>query len=77
MLLQGDPGTSIEMGVLRVGRSEAQKMSVVRAAVAFPPVESHMNGQVGIIQLETLQPGSVQQVATAIASLEKQGAKKN
>ena len=76
MLLQGDTGTAVEMGVLRVGRSEAQKMSVSRAMVSYPPVAGRLQGQVGIIQVPGLQPGHVKDVASQIASLEKQGAKK-
>ena len=76
MLLLGDAGTPVEMGVLRVGRSEAQKMSINRAMVSSPPVTGRMQGQVGVIQVENLQPGRVKDVATQVASLEKQGAKK-
>lgn len=76
MLMQGDNGSSIEMGVLRVGRSEASKMMVNRAMISYPNVTSHLQGQVGVIQLETLQPGRVKDVATQIVALEKQGAKK-
>jgi carboxyl-terminal processing protease len=76
ILMQGDAGTSLEMGVLRIGRSEATKMTVTRAMVSYPNVTGKLQGQVGIIQLESLQPGRVKEVAAQINSLEKQGAKK-
>ena len=75
-LLQGDPGTAVEFSVLRLQRTEAQKMSVVRAAIDSPPVTGRMDGSAGIIQVQGLQPGRVTDVAAQIAALEKQGAKK-
>ena len=75
-LLQGDAGTAVEIGVLRVQRTEAQKMSVVRAAITYPAVSGRMQGNTGIIQVQTLLPGRVKEVANQISALEKQGAKK-
>jgi carboxyl-terminal processing protease len=75
-LLQGDAGTAVEIGVLRVQRTEAQKMSVVRAAIVYPAVTGKMQGSAGIIQVQSLLPGRVKDVAAQIAALEKQGAKK-
>jgi len=76
LLLQGDAGTPVEFTVLRVRRSEAQKMSVMRAPIGYPPVAGRMQGTTGIIQVQTLQAGRVKDVAAEIASLEKQGAKR-
>src|SRR6266853_606021 len=75
-LLQGDPGTTVEISVLRVQKTEAQKMSVMRAAITYPAVTGKLQGATGIIQVQTLQPGRVKDVAGQIAALEKQGAKK-
>jgi carboxyl-terminal processing protease len=76
LLLQGDPGTPVEFTVLRVRRSEAQKMSVMRGPIGYPSVTSRLQGTTGIIVVQTLQAGRVKDVATEIASLEKQGAKR-
>ena len=76
ILLQGDSGTPVEFTVLRVRRSEAQKMSVMRAPIGYPSVASRMQGTSGIIQVQTLQAGRAKDVAAEIASLEKQGAKR-
>jgi len=76
MLLQGDAGSSIDFGVLRVRRSEAQKVSVVRGTVAYPPVTGRLDGSTGIIQVQTLLAGRVKDVENQIAALQKQGAKK-
>ena len=76
LLLQGDSGTNVDFTVLRVRRSEAQKMSVVRAPIGYPSVAGRMQGTAGIIQVQTLQAGRARDVAAQIASLEKQGAKR-
>jgi len=75
-LLQGDAGTAVEFSVLRLQRTEAQKMSVVRAAISYPGVTGKVQGSTGIIQVQGLQPGRVNDVAAQVAALEKQGAKK-
>jgi len=75
-LLEGDAGTAVEFGVLRVQRTEDQKISVVRAAINYPDVTGRVDGQTGVIQLQSLMPGHVKEVAAQVAALEKQGAKK-
>lgn len=75
-LLQGDAGTAVEFGVLRVQQTEAKKVSVVRAPISYPAVTGKMDGQAGVIQVQSLMPGRVKEVAAQIAALEKQGAKK-
>ncbi len=75
-LLEGDAGTAVEFGVLRVGQTEDKKVSVVRGAISYPEVTGKMDGQTGVIAVETLMPGHVREVAAQIAALEKQGAKK-
>ena len=75
ILLQGDPGTSVELGVIRVRRSEPSKMTVTRALVATPPVTGRLQGKVGIIAVPGLQAGRSKDVAAQVAALEKQGAK--
>jgi len=75
-LLEGDAGTAVEFGVLRVGQTEDKKISVVRAAISYPAVTGRMDGQTGVIALQSLMPGHVREVAAQIEALEKQGAKK-
>src|SRR6185437_2951804 len=41
-LLQGDSGTAVEFGVLRVGQTDAKKVSVVRATIVYPDVTGRM-----------------------------------
>ncbi len=77
LLLRGEPGTSIEISVLRVRRPEPQKITLTRSAVSYPPVSSKMLADgVGYIRSETLAAGKVKEVAAAVTGLERQGAKK-
>jgi carboxyl-terminal processing protease len=74
LLLQGDAGTSVELGVIRVRRSEPSKMMVMRAPIAIPPISGKLQGHVGIISVPGLPAGRSKDVAAEIANLEKQGA---
>ena len=77
MLLEGEPGSSVELTVVRVRRPEPQKIKLSRANIAYPPVTGKMlESSVGYIQPLTLGPGKVKEVAAAVATLEKQGAQK-
>ena len=74
LLLQGDAGTEVELGVIRVRRSEPSKMKVKRAQVANPPVSGRLEGKTGVIAVPGLQAGRAKDVAAQIASLTGQGA---
>lgn len=78
MLLEGDAGSSVELTVLRVRRgSEPQKVGLVRAVHTPPAVSAKIAApEVGHIQVTSLEPGKAKEVAAAVASLEKQGARK-
>jgi len=77
LLLAGEPGSSVELTVVRVRRPEPQKIKLTRANLTYPPVTAKMLAdQVGYLQPETLAPGKVKEVAAAVESLQKQGAQK-
>jgi len=77
MLLQGESGTTVELSVVRVRRPEPTTVSLVRANIVLPPVESKMlDGQVGYINIDALSPALVKDTATAIQKLQKEGAQK-
>jgi len=77
MMLLGDPGTSIELGVLRFRNPEPSKMAIVRGPIVWPAVTSKMLPEnVGLIQVGTLEAKRLADVTTAVQALEKQGAKK-
>jgi carboxyl-terminal processing protease len=81
LLMQGDPGTTIEMSILRARKSEAQKITLTRAVLVYPAVSAKLvtdqgPDPVGVIQVSTLVSGRVKDIAAKIGDLEKQGAKK-
>ncbi|HTB13038.1 MAG TPA: S41 family peptidase [Bryobacteraceae bacterium] len=81
LLFQGDPGTTIEMSVLRARKSEAQKVELTRAVLVYPALTAKLVTDqgaqpIGLIQTVTLVPGRVKEIAAKIEELEKQGAKK-
>ena len=77
LLLQGDAGTTVELGVLRFRKPEPQKLTLTRAAVTYPPVTGKMMPeQVGLIQTPSLAGNDVKELASKIEELQKQGAKR-
>ena len=74
LLLQGDAGSKVELGVIRVRRSEPSKMPVTRAMVTNPPVTGRLEGKAGVISVPGLQAGRAKDVAAQIATLTGQGA---
>lgn len=77
ILLEGDPGTTVEVGVLRFRKPEPQKVTLTRAVVEIPPVTAKMlPDQVGLINIPSLESKNLAEVAAKVKDLEKQGAKK-
>lgn len=77
MLLQGDPASTVEVGILRFRNPEPQKITLKREMIKYPPVAGHiMADNVGVITVESLADGEVKEVASEIHSLEKEGAKR-
>jgi carboxyl-terminal processing protease len=81
LLLQGAPGTSVEMSVLTPRQADAQKMTLVRAPLVYPAVTGQLVTDkgpepIGVITTSTLQSGRVKEISQKIADLQKQGAKR-
>jgi carboxyl-terminal processing protease len=81
MLLEGDTGKAVELSVLRVRKSEPQKVSMTMAPIVYPPVTGKLISDqgpdpIGVISTESLAPGRAKDIATQVADLEKQGAKR-
>jgi carboxyl-terminal processing protease len=78
LLLNGQPGTTIEIGAVRVRRStEPQKILLTRAAPSYPSVESKMLPEaIGYVRPQTLVAAKLKETASAVESLQKQGAKR-
>ncbi len=76
LLLKGAPDTTVDLSVLR-RKPEPQKMTMTRTVITYPAVTSKMIPEsIGYIKVEAIAPGKVKEIATAIADLQKQGAKK-
>lgn len=76
ILLAGEPGTNVELGILRFRKPEPQKLTVTRAVIKYPAVTAKMLAdQVGMIQVQSLA-GNIPDVATKVQDLQKQGAKR-
>jgi carboxyl-terminal processing protease len=76
MLLRGDPGSTVELGVLRFRKPEPQKLTLTRAFFKNPPVTAKMlPDQVGLIQVPSLA-GNVPEITSKVEELQKQGAKR-
>ena len=77
LLLEGDPGSTVEVGVLRFRKPEPQKLTLTRALVQYPAVTAKMlPDQIGLIQAESLEDTHVKDIAAKVEDLQKQGAKK-
>ena len=77
LLLEGDPGTTIEMGVVRVERPDPQNVKLIRANPAAVTVENRLlTGQVGYLKPGELTSATLRETAGDIEQLQKQGAQK-
>jgi carboxyl-terminal processing protease len=74
--LIGEPGSRLELTVIRARKIEPQKITVVRDVVAFPAVQEQMVGDVGVVKSAVLTKGKAAEIAEKIKSLQKKGAKK-
>src|SRR5271166_174852 len=77
LLLEGDTGSTVELGVLRFRKPEPQKLTVTRAMVQYPAVTSKMTPeQVGVVTVQSLAGNDVKEVSAKVEDLQKQGAKR-
>ncbi|MBZ5596299.1 MAG: PDZ domain-containing protein [Acidobacteriia bacterium] len=76
LLLRGNPGTTVDVTVLR-RQPEPQKMTLTRAAANPPAVIAKiMQNEVGYIRPETLSTSRVQTIAGDLRDLQNKGAKR-
>lgn len=75
--LSGDPGSTVNLSVVRARRSEPQKLSIPRDVLTVPPVKDKMlEDGIGEIRVDALTKGKSQEIAAKIKALERSGAKK-
>jgi carboxyl-terminal processing protease len=76
-LLSGQPGSVVNVSVVRPRRAEPVRAAITRAVVTDPPVTSKMlEDGIGYIKVDDFPKGRSQEVAAKIRELEKGGAKK-
>src|SRR5581483_11696924 len=81
ILLQGEPGSTIEMSVLTPRQADPQKITLTRAPLVYPPLTAKLvtdqgPDPIGYIATQTLQAGRAREISQKILELEKQGAKR-
>jgi len=74
--LNGEPGSRLDLTIIRTRKIEPQKITVVREVVTLPAVQEQLQGDTGIIKAQVLTKGKAQEIAEKIKSLQKKGAKK-
>jgi carboxyl-terminal processing protease len=76
-LLAGDPGSNINLSVVRARRAEPQKVVIARAVINVPPAQEKMlQDGIGEVHVDALTKGKSQEIASKIKALQKSGAKK-
>jgi carboxyl-terminal processing protease len=77
MLLQGAPGTSVELTVLRVRQgTESEKVTLVREPRRLPEASARMVQEgIGYLKVPALDASRLKEIPSLIASLERQGAR--
>ena len=77
MLLQGDPGTTVELSVVRVQRPEPTNVTLTRANIPPPSVENQMlPGQVAYLKPGVLSSATLRETSADIDKAQKAGAQK-
>lgn len=76
-LLEGEPGSTINVAVVRARRAEPQKVTLTREIVAIPPISDKMvQDGIGYMRVDALTKGKAQEIAGKLKALQKSGAKK-
>ena len=76
-LLEGQPGSTVTVAVVRARRSEPQKVVITRDIVNVPPASEKMVGEgIGYVHVGAFSKGKSQEIASKIKALQKGGAKK-
>jgi len=77
LLLKGDVGSTVEVGVLRFRKPEPQKLTLTRAMIQLPSISGKMLADnVGYIQAQSLEGNNIKEIASKVSDLQKQGAKR-
>ena len=76
-LLSGDPGSNVNLSVVRARRAEPQKVVITRDVVTVPAAQDKMlQDGIGEIRVDALTKGKAQEIASKVKALQRSGAKK-
>jgi carboxyl-terminal processing protease len=76
-LLAGEPGSNLNLSVVRARKAEPQRVVVTRDVVNIPAAQEKMlQDSVGEVRVDALTKGKSQEIASKIKSLQRAGAKK-
>lgn len=76
-LISGEPGSNLNLSVVRARQAEPQKVVVTRDVVNIPPVQEKVVAEnIGEVRVDALTKGKAQEIAAKIKALQKSGAKK-
>ncbi|MBC2778681.1 S41 family peptidase [Parasphingopyxis marina] len=70
--MRGEPGTSIEVRVVRPGADEPLNFTLVREVIELHAVTSTVEDRVGIININTFNRNTAEEVRAAIASINQE-----
>src|ERR1700678_4395040 len=77
LLLKGNPGTTVQLSVIRRGKAEPQEMNITLAKLAVPKlVEDRLNGDVAYLRVPEFTPGVSKQIREKLVQFQKPGAKR-
>jgi len=77
LLLDGAPGTTLKVGVLRRGQTDPQEMELTRGVTEpLHPVADKVSDDTAYVRLPTLDTGTAAELSTKLAQLQHQGAQK-
>jgi carboxyl-terminal processing protease len=77
LLLEGDPGTTVDLTVLRLRKPDPTTIKLTRTEIKPAPVVAKMvDAETGLIQVHNLNEGKSAEVAAAVKDLTRQGAKR-
>ena len=76
-LLTGNPGSTVNVSVVRPRRAQPVKSVLTRAIVTDPPIsEKMMEDGIAYIKVDDFPKGRSQEIATKLKAVQKEGAKK-
>jgi carboxyl-terminal processing protease len=75
--LAGEPGSTVNISVVRPRKAQPQKIAIIRDVVKAPPITAKMlDNQIGYIRVDGFPKGRAQELATKIQELTRQNAQK-